>query len=355
MAGSRNRHAGQARRARFSPSPQAALPRQPIGTNAEHRPEGLSKRSMSSRVEHRTARSARRASSREAQSTSRERPDAGHELARHPLDRPGTAKAAPAPPRRIASPPPQGSDTLEHPSLAHPLRSSCTLSTAPRVSSSGAAESSASSARAHTIVSPTPGSLYRSRCSRSLPTACTTRAAICSGSPGTRTLTICALASGSGTRSSGTGSGASERRGARACGSRSGPRAAAAPRRSCRARGSSPGSRRAARAGTPRTRRRRGRSRRSARSLRPAAPPRAPPATAGAGGSAARRAPPRRGRPRPRGAPAAAASSPSRRGRGGRRCPRGIAGGSGARSVAPARARATSVLPTPASPSSSSG
>ena len=64
----------------------------------------------------------------------------------------------------------------------------------------------------------------------------------------------------------------------------------------------------------------------------------------------ARKAPPRQGRPRRRAAPAAAASSPSHRGRGGRRCPRDTAGGSGERpSPEPGRARPPScrLLPRP--------
>ena len=60
-------------------------------------------------------------------------------------------------------------------------------------------------------------------------------------------------------------------------------------------------------------------------------------------------------RPRRRAAAAAGAGSPSRRARGGGRCPRGTAGGSAARRSRPPAPRATSVLPTPASPSSSSG
>ena len=61
-----------------------------------------------------------------------------------------------------------GSDTFEHPSLRSPGRtSSWTFSAAPSVSSRSASSPSASSACAHTIVSPTPGSLYRSPWSRS--------------------------------------------------------------------------------------------------------------------------------------------------------------------------------------------
>ena len=61
-----------------------------------------------------------------------------------------------------------GSDTFEHPALAHAQRRPRGPSAPRRASRRGHASSpSASRAWAHTIVSPTPGSLYRSPCSRS--------------------------------------------------------------------------------------------------------------------------------------------------------------------------------------------
>ena len=70
---------------------------------------------------------------------------------------------------------PRSSDRLRHPrapsARAHAATSSCTFSATPSVSSRSASSPSASSACAQTIVSPTPGSLYRSPCSRSRATA----------------------------------------------------------------------------------------------------------------------------------------------------------------------------------------
>ena len=111
---------------------------------------------------------------------------------------------------------------------------------------------------------------------------------------------------------------------------------------------------RGTRAGTPRTRRRRGRSRRSAAPTgrRARAPRAAAAASRNSRAEQLARLGARLGRADRQ---QLALRSPSRRARGGGRSPRGTAAGSARAPVAPASARATSVLPTPASPSSSSG
>ena len=105
--------------------------------------------------------------------------------------------------------------------------SSRTFNATPSVSSSDAAPSSASSARAHVIVSPTPGQLVELAARAAVPR----RRRRAPRPPPARPAAACARSRprvpASGSRSSGTGNAASTRRAARACGSRSAPPAAA--------------------------------------------------------------------------------------------------------------------------------